>query len=112
MRGFFFSPSLDGGLELFELSRSNRRRSSATTERWRLRLLTTRFEIGGQLVNEKGGKFVGAVERKRCVLGPQGRCHIAARRAREVYALRIFKRRDGSVRPNARGASDRGRLGS
>ena len=32
-RGFFFNPSLDGGLELFELSRPNRRRSSATSAR-------------------------------------------------------------------------------
>ncbi len=30
---FLFSPSLDGGLELFELSKSNRRRSSATSAR-------------------------------------------------------------------------------
>ena len=30
-RGFFFNPSLDGGFELLELSRSNRRRSSATS---------------------------------------------------------------------------------
>ena len=33
MRGFFFSPSLDGGLELVELSSSNRRRSSAFSAR-------------------------------------------------------------------------------
>jgi len=29
MRGFFFSPSLDGGFELLELSKPRRRRSSA-----------------------------------------------------------------------------------
>jgi hypothetical protein len=33
MRGLFFSPSLEGGFELFELSRSKRRRSSATSAR-------------------------------------------------------------------------------
>jgi hypothetical protein len=33
IRGFFLSPSLEGGLELFELSRLNRRRRSATSAR-------------------------------------------------------------------------------
>ena len=33
MRGFFFNPSLEGGLELFELSCPNCRRRSATSAR-------------------------------------------------------------------------------
>jgi len=33
MRGFFFSPSLDGGFELVELSTPSRRRSSAFSAR-------------------------------------------------------------------------------
>ena len=32
-RGFFFNPSLDGGFELVELSKSSRRRSSVTSAR-------------------------------------------------------------------------------